>query len=262
MTSSRHALTEGQPCWAELVANDAAGARDFYDRLFGWDFVPSVRADLGHSFATLNGVPVAGIGPAVAEIPDFRGWMIYLQTPDIVAALLRAQAGDAEVAVTPISLGEGRFAFGTDPGGVTFGLFEDDSSFDRPAPETEPGSVIWHELMTRDYEGSQEFYRSLVGYRFEELAGDGEPAFSAITTRSGRTIGGLGSIGPEFDASVPPHWMPYFRVDNVTTTCNRALYLGGEVRTGPLSSPEGPFAVLADPQGAAFAVIAPVDLPD
>jgi predicted enzyme related to lactoylglutathione lyase len=57
---------------------------------------------------------------------------------------------------------------------------------------------------------------------------------------------------------MPSFWLPYFMVTDVDATTARATTLGGKAHFGPQDIPgTGRFAVIADPQGAAFAVFAP-----
>ena len=56
--------------------------------------------------------------------------------------------------------------------------------------------------------------------------------------------------------TAPSHWMVYFGVDDVDATARLAQSLGGRQYVPPTDIPGvGRFAVLSDPQGAAFAVV-------
>jgi predicted enzyme related to lactoylglutathione lyase len=55
---------------------------------------------------------------------------------------------------------------------------------------------------------------------------------------------------------VPSNWMVYFRTADCDATAARAKKERGEVLVAPRDIPDvGRFAVLQDPQGAAFAVV-------
>ena len=55
----------------------------------------------------------------------------------------------------------------------------------------------------------------------------------------------------------PPHWLVYFAVDDHRRDVSRRRSeLGGSVAFGPIDIPAGRLAILTDPWGAAFAVIA------
>ena len=61
--------------------------------------------------------------------------------------------------------------------------------------------------------------------------------------------------------SAPPHWLPYFAVDDCDASMAQIQELGGQVFTGPMDIPPGRFAVVGDPEGAAFAIIALNEIP-
>lgn len=71
----------------------------------------------------------------------------------------------------------------------------------------------------------------------------------------GESIGGLMSMPPDVPAEVPPYWLVYFAVDDADATAAKATELGGQTMVA-MDTPAGRIAVLADPQGAVFAVIA------
>jgi uncharacterized protein len=56
-------------------------------------------------------------------------------------------------------------------------------------------------------------------------------------------------------AEVPAHWLVYFGTDDTDATVAAASKLGGSTVVPPTDIPPGRFAVLMDPDGAAFAVI-------
>lgn len=56
---------------------------------------------------------------------------------------------------------------------------------------------------------------------------------------------------------VPSHWLVYFGVDDTDKAVANAKSNGGKVLSEPMDTPWGRFAILADPWGAAFAVIKP-----
>jgi predicted enzyme related to lactoylglutathione lyase len=65
-------------------------------------------------------------------------------------------------------------------------------------------------------------------------------------------------MGSEYSPQTPPHWMIYFEVDparGTDATAGQAIMLGGNVVIQPYDTPFGRMAILADPDGAVFAVI-------
>jgi uncharacterized protein len=114
---------------------------------------------------------------------------------------------------------------------------------------------IWHELMTTDTEGAQEFYHEVAGLTTA-------PGPYPMLVAGERPIGGLigpGPEGPVWPSGGPqPHWIPYLAVPDVDAALRRAQELGGEVLVPATDIPGfGRVAVLRDPQGAGFGVFAP-----
>ena len=72
----------------------------------------------------------------------------------------------------------------------------------------------------------------------------------------GRRVGGLLTVDEDFPAEIPPHWIPYFVVDDTDAAIARAEELGGKGQSDAMDIPPGRFAVLADPQGPHFTVMA------
>jgi uncharacterized protein len=55
---------------------------------------------------------------------------------------------------------------------------------------------------------------------------------------------------------VPPHWLPYFAVEDLGAAVALANDVGGKALAPPMEVPAGRFAALADAHGAAFALFA------
>jgi predicted enzyme related to lactoylglutathione lyase len=56
--------------------------------------------------------------------------------------------------------------------------------------------------------------------------------------------------------NIPPHWLVYFSVDDCDAKLKQANDLGARTIAPPMDIPDtGRFAMLQDPQGAAFAII-------
>src|SRR5580765_5780556 len=115
------------------------------------------------------------------------------------------------------------------------------------------GRFVWHELMTTDTDAASDFYSRVVPWKAED---SGMPSYTLWM--SGKTrAGGLMAL-PEADGT-PPHWIIYVGAPDVDATVAAAEKLGGKVLKSAADIPNvGRFAVLSDPQGAAFAVFTPL----
>src|SRR5689334_1579017 len=105
---------------------------------------------------------------------------------------------------------------------------------------------FWHDLMAADVEGAKKFYGELFGWRFKR--GEKDDKYEHIY--AGETgIGGM----MKNESPAPPHWMGYITVDNVDQTVAAVEKNGGKVLMPKMDVPDvGPFAITADPHGAAF----------
>ena len=115
------------------------------------------------------------------------------------------------------------------------------------------GRFVWHELMTTDTDAAAAFYSKVVPWKTQD---SGMPAYTLWM--SGKTqVGGLTGL-PADGAEAPPHWIIYIATPDVDGTVAQAERLGGKVLKGTTDIPNmGRYAVLADPQGATFAVYTP-----
>ena len=56
-------------------------------------------------------------------------------------------------------------------------------------------------------------------------------------------------------ADAPASWLPYFGHEDTQRAIERVRELGGSLMHGPMQVPAGTFAVVADAEGAAFAIL-------
>jgi hypothetical protein len=71
-----------------------------------------------------------------------------------------------------------------------------------------------------------------------------------------RGIAGMMPMDASTPAAIPNHWLVYFAVDDCDAAAERVGDLGGEVTMQPMDVPPGRFALVKDPQGAMFGIIA------
>src|SRR5262245_26815782 len=115
------------------------------------------------------------------------------------------------------------------------------------------GRFVWYELLTQDPKAAPAFYKEVFGWGSQQW-GFG-PFSYTLWTRGATPMGGVKPL-PEGAAKsgTPCHWLPYVAVPDVEATVKQAEELGGRLYVAPTSVPMiGRFAVLADPNGAAFA---------
>jgi len=245
----------GTFCWADLGSPDAAAATRFYTSLFGWTAEDRpMGAEAVYTMLAVDGRPVAAL---YQQDPLQQGlspqWLSYIsvQSADVAAHLARELGGT--VLLEPFDvLDVGRMALLQDPTGAIVAVWEP-RSHAGAALVGEPGSIGWHELDTNDVIRAGRFYQALFGWTAET-----RPVGPGIyTTFSAADGARAGMVSPRAAGeSGVPHWLVYFVVGDCEAHAARAQVLGGTVRLPPTDTPGvGRFALLADPQGAAFAVI-------
>jgi hypothetical protein len=116
------------------------------------------------------------------------------------------------------------------------------------------GQFVWYDLMTSDPKAAEDFYGKLIGWGTQPMDGGDKPY--TMWTNNETPIGGVMELPEEARAAgAPPNWIAYVAVEDVDATVEQAVGLGGSTLHPPTSiEGAGRFAILADPQGAAFAV--------
>src|ERR1700728_2728635 len=220
----RTGYTPGTFCWTDLTTTDQEGAKAFYSGLFGWvaEDMP-VGEDIYYSIQRVDGKDVAAISPQ--------------------------QEAQRESGAPPFDVMEaGRMAAIQDPQGAHFLLWQPNQHLGAQLVNA-PGAPSWNELASPDLDASSIFYAALFDWTVEPFEGSPEPY---LTIKNGEVTNGgirtLNSPGP------PPHWLVYFAVDDLDASLAKVAELGGATHAGPIDIGIARIAVVADPQGAMFAL--------
>lgn len=255
MPDAEHA--PGTFSWFECGSRDAAAAKEFYTRLFGWSAEDRpLPGDMEgqYTMLRLDGEDVAGLyelaGP-MAEVPPH--WATYVTVSSVDETAARAESLGGKVAAPPMDVpGVGRIAFLEDPTGAMIALFQPGEHRGSAKQGRTPGAFCWSELATNDVARAGEFYRQL--FDWTSKSDDGDPPYTEFL-RDGTAIAGMLALTPQH-GDAPPHWLPYVAVADCEATAAKASELGGQVIVLPTEVPEvGTFAVFFDPGGAGLAVI-------
>jgi predicted enzyme related to lactoylglutathione lyase len=235
----------GVPSWVDIGTTDLGAGLRFYQELFGWD-AQDMGEDAGHyTIVSKGGKQTAAL--SVAQDPGPPHWTTYVNVDDVDAAVKKAESAGGTVIVPPMDvMTAGRMAILADTTGAVIATWQ-------PRDHTgaqlvnEPGAFIWSELATSDLAKSKEFYSEVFGWGW---AGADEYAEAQV---SGRTVAGAMPRPAELPAEVPDHWLVYFGATDVDADAAKAADLGATVVVPPTDIPNtGRFAVVVDPQGAAF----------
>jgi len=251
--SSVHASTVGRPIWIDLTSSDPAASRDFYAKVLGWQMEVTADPQFGGSaIARSGGKDVAGIGPRMmADAPS--AWSVYIGTDDATELTARVQAAGGMVVAPPMQVGDaGRMAVFQDPSGAFIGAWQ---------PQAMPGFVsgtpncfTWAELNARDFERASKFYQEVFGWTERLIpTSAGQPPYTQFLLGGEMVAGGM-EMNPLAPPTMPSYWTVYFGVEDTDATYARAIAAGAREILAPQDFPGGRVAILADPQGAAFAI--------
>jgi uncharacterized protein len=242
----------GVPSWVDVASPDPAAAAAFYHGLFGWDVVHGPPEAGGYAIAQLRGKSVAGIGPLPAEnVPPV--WTTYINVDDADAVAQKVSSNGGMVFMPPFDvLDVGRMAIFADPTGAVFGVWQ--PKLHKGAElVNEPNTWCWNELLTTDVGKAKAFYGAVFGWG--SVTHEGAMPYTEWQI-GGNTLGGMMPKPPMMPAEVPPHWLTYFAVTDTDATVKKVVELGGSLVAPPMDIEPGRFAVVADPAGATFGVIA------
>lgn len=250
MTAAGTSTRLGDFCWVGLATSDPASAKAFYERLLEWQSEDQPAGELG-TYTTLRheGRAVAILYRQTPEARASRAaphWTPYLVVGDVDASALRAQELGATLLRDPHDLvGAGRVAAVRDPAGGIVSLWQPGESGFALAGDV--AILRWHELGTTEGEQAELFYGELLGWQYE-------PDASGSTTirNADRPIGTIREPRAGTDAS---GWIPYFAVESAQDVQQRVESNGGQILAAPFDGPTGRSALIADPQGAAFALL-------
>ncbi|MEU8434944.1 VOC family protein [Streptomyces sp. NPDC029216] len=259
------AFAEGSPCWVDASLPDVEAGKRFYGELFGWTFGGSAGPEYGgYTQAYSRGRNVAALAPK----PDGRMptvWGVYLYTSDAYACAARIRAAGGQMVMDPQPVGPyGTAAMAADPGGAVFGLWQPGTHHGFEA-QGEPYTYCWAELYTRARDAVDVFYATVFGYVPQDQDDPDDPEGTGLEYRlwsppgsapgADTAVLGRSLITDAFPAIMPAHFLAYFAVPDCDASVAAAQRLGGRVTADPFDTPYGRIAVVADNQGAVFALL-------
>src|SRR5580658_8967472 len=117
------------------------------------------------------------------------------------------------------------------------------------------GKVVWADLVTPDLAAAERFYGGLLGWTFQTIhAGKSD---YALALANGRPVGGLYQKPIPAGEHQQSAWLTFISVRDVDDAKRAALAHGAKLVSDSKSYPaRGRQAVLSDPDGAVFAILA------
>ncbi len=117
------------------------------------------------------------------------------------------------------------------------------------------GKIIWMDLVTPDAEAAKRFYGGLFGWTFRDVSAPLAPYTVALL--DGEPVAGLVQRAEPPGDRHQPAWLTFIAVKDVDAVTRLAVAHGGKLLSAPHSYPKrGRQAVLSDPDGAIFSVLA------
>jgi predicted enzyme related to lactoylglutathione lyase len=243
----------GKFIWADLVTDDLAAARTFYQQLFNWRF-----AIAGNYSVVINDShPIAGLFQKARPANDPKAkprWFGYISVSNVKKAEKKVLDAGGKTLIAPQDFPKrGEQAVFADPEGAIFGVMKS-SSGDPEDTQGGLGDWIWIQLLSRDGRKAGEFYQAVCGYEVIENT-TANRLNDYVLVSKGYARATVRTI-PAARTEVNPTWLPYVRVADVSQTAARARQLGGTVLVEPKPELlEGKVAVIADPTGAAVGIL-------
>jgi predicted enzyme related to lactoylglutathione lyase len=250
----RKEYSPGTFCWSELATSDQEAAKAFYAGLLGWQADDRPVGDGAYySMQLIDGKPVAAIAGQPqqqrdAGVPPL--WNSYVSVEDADAVAERAEELGAAVHAPPFDVMDvGRMAVIQDPQGAYFMLWQPREHIGASLVNA-PGALVWNELQSPDLDESAAFYSDLFGWKVEQAEGMQDTYL--MINNGAASNGGMRELTPPS----PPNWLTYFGVHDIDEALATVDELGGSKLAGPIDIQIAKLAVVADPQGAVFALYA------
>jgi predicted enzyme related to lactoylglutathione lyase len=252
MTTHDGPWPDGYPCWVDLNSSDREAAWAFYSSVMGWKVVDSGDDGGLYGIAMSGDVAVAAIGQAPSGAPTT--WTTYFASSDADATAQAVESAGGELILPPGDVGPmGRMALAIDSTGAPFGIWQA-GTHPGAGMVRLPGSMSWHDLMTRDTLAAKDFYAAVFGWEFTVMDPVGD--YSTVPGDSPwGMICAVGAISTGVPEQVPAHWRVYFSVTGTDQAVERVRQGGGSLLSGPWDTPYGRMSEVCDPQGATFVLI-------
>ena len=247
--------------WLELSTSDQNAAKTFYSSLFGWNIEDSPMG-MGNDGAVytmfkLDGVAVAAAYTTMADevkmgVPPH--WNLYVASDDTDKTAEHAKELGGKVLAGPFDVESyGRMAVLQDPTGAVLCVWQAKSHIGIRL-SGQPNTFCWADLSSPDPAAAGAFYTKLLGWKLE--TSENSSGYQHIL--NGGT--GIGGVVPKSmqPPNVPPNWLIYIQVTDCAASTTKAKELGAKGLMENISMESvGNFSVIADPQGAVFALFQP-----
>jgi predicted enzyme related to lactoylglutathione lyase len=247
------ALNNNAFCWYGIVSKDAEAAKAFYAATIGWECMEHTFPN-GETATMFAAADFPRVHLRAPEKNEACRWSSYLRVKDVDASTASCLANGGGVIMLPADIAPGRMSVVTAPSGALLCLFheaDEEAAMNAPAGE---GSIHWTELHSNDADADVAWLKATFGFEIEEMTHPGGTYY--MLNSGGKPRGG---VTKSLNATVVGRWLNWVHVGDVDATLIRAADAGGQAITEASDYPGvGRMAIVRDPTGAVFGVIAPV----
>lgn len=249
----RESYTPGTFSWTDLSTTDPQAAKAFYGELFGWEAEDMPVGDGSvYTMVRQGGKDVGAISAQPeqqreAGVPPLWNSYITVASADDTAARTEELGGSVHAPAFDV-MDVGRMAVLADPQGAFFMAWEPRRHIGASLVNA-PGALSWNELQTTDIDAAAAFYTGVFGWTTSPMENSPEPYL--VVKNGERANGGIRAAS---HPGAPPSWLVYFGIENLDAALELIEKRGGKKYMGPMDIGVATIAVVADPQGAAFAL--------
>ena len=247
---------QGIFCWVDLGTIGVEDSKKFYSGLFGWNAIDTpADGGLTYTMMMLDEKAVSAVYEMNEEVKSQNippHWISYVAVDSVDDTMSKVSGLGGNVIMEPFDvMEEGRMGLLADPTGAIIALWQAKNNIGA-AVKNVPGALCWFEHASNDPSAAIPFLEKLLGWT-SQTQKMGEIEYTTFFAGE-EMAAGMFKMPPEMDG-VPAHWLPYFLVEDVDSSVAKAQAGGANILRPNTPIPNmGYFAVIQDPQGAAFAI--------
>lgn len=119
------------------------------------------------------------------------------------------------------------------------------------------GAISWIDLTVADADGLRDFYSDVTGWKSSAVSMGDYSDYCMTPPGSEQPVAGICHARGE-NAGLPPQWLIYISVADLSESIKRCRERGGSIVLGPKGMGSyGQLAVIRDPAGAVAALVEP-----
>ena len=122
--------------------------------------------------------------------------------------------------------------------------------------DTPIGTIEWHDLTVADAEPLSHFYEAVVGWQISGASMGDYEDFNLHSPGASSPVAGI-CHARGVNKDIPPQWLMYVRVANLSASIDAAEAQGGTLLVGPNRMGEEALCVIQDPAGAVIGLVGP-----